>query len=655
MRDEDVVGPLQQLLAGLSQINFNITVDTASLEYEAVPEALQPPLQLRLPRHLLDDKDVHQKKRRRRHHKASSRSHDRHVTPIDNKSHDRHVTPIEDSDGDGESSVSASSDEEEEEEGRGGERNLEVFLTESEKRGDVNGGGNETQVALVLSEEGEEEKQGKVEDVFRERGKWEADSLGTYQTEVQTSELEGVADDLWGRQREAGGSGEIEEDGDGGGEVVGAGDGEVGEDGMSLSNQIEDSHQDKNQERFLDEVQDNRDQDNVTNSAQDIQQDTLLDDNYCRVGASGMEGENEEEEREEKDREESTCSEMEATTVPLEMREPQILESRQIPSPDSRPVAAIPNQFGTGSPLQLLPTPFNLDSVPDQTSKNPFDQLEQGLVGDHTYLRVRNPFDNSPPDKDLATPTADSAQNGFLPTPSSQPHPTTINPFDSTRDTPSPSLSSLSSSDYFRGKSPSLAGRQEGGGGERRVSRADSLEWSIYMEQNMVDMPGGVATSELALEEDYYSAELGMAELLETIQRLKKDLITSSSSIPPLSPVEQHALRRKIVRLQLQLHNKKEEEEESGAAYEEVSGHKFVRQPRQRRVLRDVSCLACKKRVRGLIREWHRCKTCRSVCHKKCLSSVVNQCSVPGDDVEYILEMCPEVGLTDQQFRLCQM
>ena len=49
-----------------------------------------------------------------------------------------------------------------------------------------------------------------------------------------------------------------------------------------------------------------------------------------------------------------------------------------------------------------------------------------------------------------------------------------------------------------------------------------------------------------------------MAELLETIQRLKKDLITSSSSIPPLSPVEQHALRRKIVRLQLQLHNKKE-------------------------------------------------------------------------------------------------
>ena len=156
-----------------------------------------------------------------------------------------------------------------------------------------------------------------------------------------------------------------------------------------------------------------------------------------------------------------------------------------------------------------------------------------------------------------------------------------------------------------------------------------------------------------------------MAELLETIQRLKKDLITSSSSIPPLSPVEQHALRRKIVRLQLQLHNKKEvgrekrrrerertmslylycayvgnqqitrrmclyfccaqEEEESGAAYEEVSGHKFVRQPRQRRVLRDVSCLACKKRVRGLIREWHRCKSEseREVCRCCLCSSLV--------------------------------
>ena len=48
-----------------------------------------------------------------------------------------------------------------------------------------------------------------------------------------------------------------------------------------------------------------------------------------------------------------------------------------------------------------------------------------------------------------------------------------------------------------------------------------------------------------------------MAELQEMIQRLKKDLISSSS---PLSPVEQHALRRKIVHLQLQLQSKKEVE-----------------------------------------------------------------------------------------------
>ena len=34
------------------------TVDTASLEYEAVPEALQPPLQLRLPQHMLGDKGL---------------------------------------------------------------------------------------------------------------------------------------------------------------------------------------------------------------------------------------------------------------------------------------------------------------------------------------------------------------------------------------------------------------------------------------------------------------------------------------------------------------------------------------------------------------------------------------------------------------------
>lgn len=39
-------------------LSFTRTVDTASLEYEAVPEALQPPLQLRLPQHMLGDKGL---------------------------------------------------------------------------------------------------------------------------------------------------------------------------------------------------------------------------------------------------------------------------------------------------------------------------------------------------------------------------------------------------------------------------------------------------------------------------------------------------------------------------------------------------------------------------------------------------------------------
>ena len=50
-------------------------------------------------------------------------------------------------------------------------------------------------------------------------------------------------------------------------------------------------------------------------------------------------------------------------------------------------------------------------------------------------------------------------------------------------------------------------------------------------------------------------------------------------------------------------------EEESKAPHEVVCGHQFERQPRQRKVLRGLSCLACKKRVRGLIREWYRCKS----------------------------------------------
>ena len=49
LRDEETVSAMKQLLAGVSQISFNITVDTASLEFAPAPEALQPALRIRAP------------------------------------------------------------------------------------------------------------------------------------------------------------------------------------------------------------------------------------------------------------------------------------------------------------------------------------------------------------------------------------------------------------------------------------------------------------------------------------------------------------------------------------------------------------------------------------------------------------------------------
>ena len=49
LRDEEVVSPLKHMLTGLSQILFDITVDTASLEFALAPEALEPALRLRAP------------------------------------------------------------------------------------------------------------------------------------------------------------------------------------------------------------------------------------------------------------------------------------------------------------------------------------------------------------------------------------------------------------------------------------------------------------------------------------------------------------------------------------------------------------------------------------------------------------------------------
>ena len=52
-----------------------------------------------------------------------------------------------------------------------------------------------------------------------------------------------------------------------------------------------------------------------------------------------------------------------------------------------------------------------------------------------------------------------------------------------------------------------------------------------------------------------------------------------------------------------------EQEQDRSMPHQEVCGHKFVRQPRQTRVLRGLTCLACRKKVRGLIREWYRCRS----------------------------------------------
>lgn len=47
LREEETVVAMKQLLTGLSQVSFKITVDTASLEFAPAPEALQPPLRIK--------------------------------------------------------------------------------------------------------------------------------------------------------------------------------------------------------------------------------------------------------------------------------------------------------------------------------------------------------------------------------------------------------------------------------------------------------------------------------------------------------------------------------------------------------------------------------------------------------------------------------
>ena len=447
------------------------------------------------------------------------------MTPIEKGSHDRHVTLIEDSDEESSDIQSLNDEEEEVEEGRGGEVGGGEFegILRGSKGGEVSGGGIEEQVALLdNTHPGEEEKGWEMEDILSDSDRSQRCEAGSFQTEERMAEMVEVSDHQLSPVRGvAGGSGEGEEceDGAGGGELRDGGMNMM-EDG--LANQIEDSNQDEfqdrdrdnfqdmDQEKFQDRDQDefqDRDQDNVAKSLEDHLQDTLLVTSHSQ----------------------DADIEDEKEKGALEGNESHDLVEASRQSPDSRPVVASPDHLRMGPPLQLR-EPVNLD-LPDTVSnrKQPFedhthsiyDQINRNPFDDSSSLTPSPPHTPPPPDKDLATPTAnDSVQNGFLPTLINQPpHPTTTttNPFDSPCATPSPPLTSPSSSDFFRGESPSLAHRQgeslahchEGeGGGKRRVLRADSLEWSLYMEQNMVDLPGGVASSELALEEDHYSPEV---------------------------------------------------------------------------------------------------------------------------------------------------
>lgn len=456
---------------------------------------------------------VHRRKKRRHKPKSSSRSHDRHVRPVEDKSRDRHVAVIEESDGESSDSKSSELEEEEEEEEERREKS-EVFLRKSKEGGVV----EQIDASDAEPSEGEaEEKRGSV----KELAAWSdagGGSDGLWTTERETAESLAVLDLLVSPERGNGGGEGQGEEYVGGGEMVEAGEGEREEevveedsealwteDGADLAYQIEGSPQE-----------------DVENDTQKYRQNLVFGSN-SETQVSAVAVEDEKEEREPEEEEEREEDELEPTTVE---REPEVVESRLSQSPSSRPAVVSPDQFGTRSPLQspsLMNQKFP-DALCGQTSKNPFDLLEQDFIGDHTHSRLeeeehrergRNPFDDSPnTSPDLAPPTTDSAQNGLLPALSNQlshPQITTSNPFDSARDTPSPPLTSPTSSDFLGGETPSLAGHQEeerGGGGGGRVLRSDSLEWSLYMEQNMVDLPGGGALSELALEEDHYSAEV---------------------------------------------------------------------------------------------------------------------------------------------------
>ncbi|XP_053384754.1 differentially expressed in FDCP 8 homolog [Mercenaria mercenaria] len=163
-----------------------------------------------------------------------------------------------------------------------------------------------------------------------------------------------------------------------------------------------------------------------------------------------------------------------------------------------------------------------------------------------------------------------------------------------------------------------------------------------------------ITFADLGLSEDHYSQPEGFfgmsstEELEMAIETCKEMIITAQ----PHSD-KQKNLVKKLIQLRIKLQELKEGPEPVQEGVKLAVGHKFV--------LHSGSgskhyCEKCNAVIWGVLQQWYKCSECGYCSHEKCLNQITRTCAYVKvqEDPIYCLDICPERGLSSQNYRCAE-
>ncbi|KAL1426300.1 hypothetical protein MTO96_018352 [Rhipicephalus appendiculatus] len=162
--------------------------------------------------------------------------------------------------------------------------------------------------------------------------------------------------------------------------------------------------------------------------------------------------------------------------------------------------------------------------------------------------------------------------------------------------------------------------------------------------------------AELGLSEEHFSSSPEGLLRFSTIEDLEKAIEHCKEMI--LDSEENSERRKTLVIRLVQLRQKLQEikdgpPEEKAEDIKVVMEHQFEPRTYERA---QQYCEKCCGSIWGVLYGFYQCKNCNFKCHNKCLNSITRKCAYVRmqEKGEFVLEICPEQGLSAQGYRCAE-